>query len=206
LHTWEADKIVGILTAFKWDTLQTMFGCAHNSIIGFLSTMWINLAKDNSVLDGVPSPIIGAGRSGQRNADILLCKADKPFIVVEVETNVSKYPQKLESIRNYISSKYFGGLQFGLLIMSNLCTGDKKYKHNWEDIKEKVGRGHDSIALVSIEKENQRKKKQKIPPEESVLDKLKRRNGYYPWQIVNIDYWVYTKGDIKKQGDLVSRN
>ena len=38
---------------------------------------------------------------GQKNADILLCKGNKPFIVVEVETTVVKYLEKIDSIVAY---------------------------------------------------------------------------------------------------------
>jgi len=40
-------------------------------------------------LDGAPSPVIGAKRQGQKYADLILCKRNQPFIVVEVETLVS---------------------------------------------------------------------------------------------------------------------
>lgn len=197
----DTDDAVKIITSFKWDTLQSMYGCAHNSIIGFLSTMWINLENDNSVLDGAPSPIIGSGRTGQRNADILFCKGDEPLIIVEVETVVDKYPKKLESILQYLHSSDYKGLQFGILIMTNLCSNNenkkrKKYKHNWDEIKSMVQGKKDNIALISIEK-------QKILQlGESILGKLKRRNEYSSWQIINIDYWVYGATGIIREGNL----
>lgn len=82
----EVKEIEDLLKAFRWNTLQRMYGCAHSSIIGFISTEWINLSSKNSILDGAPSPKTGKGRLGQKNADILLCRGDKPIIPVEVET------------------------------------------------------------------------------------------------------------------------
>lgn len=163
-----------------------MYGSANSSIIGFISTDWINQSKDNSILDGAPSPIIGKGRSGQKNADLLLCKRDKPLIVVEVESGVSKYEEKIDSILKYLNNREdFDGIEFGLLIMSNVYDSLKgtKYKHNWTSIKDKVKKTKEAIVLVSIEKS-------KAQPDNSPLSRLRGRNDYYPWNIVNIDYWI----------------
>jgi len=181
-----------ILESFRWSTLQMMYGSAHNSIIGFISTEWINLSKYNSILDGAPSPIIGGGRSDQKNADLLLCKGNKPLIVVEVESGVSKYSEKIRSILDYFkNTKDFDGLQWGLMVMSNVYYIDPKKdkkdenyvhcKHNWEEIKKKVKEEDSAIALVSIEKS-------KAQLDDSTLGRLRERNDYYPWDIVNIDY------------------
>ena len=93
-----------MLKAFRWATLEAMYGCAHSSIIGFISTEWINQSEHNSILDGAPSSSIGKGRSGQKNADIILCKGDRPFIPVEVETLVNKYSEKVESLSTYLDN------------------------------------------------------------------------------------------------------
>ena len=74
------------LNEFKWETLSRMYGLARSSVIGFISSERIKRSSENSIIDGVPSAKTGGGRKGQRNADILLCKGDKPFVVVEVET------------------------------------------------------------------------------------------------------------------------
>jgi len=179
-----------------------MYGSAHSSIIGFISTEWINLSKDNSIFDGAPSPITGKGRSGQKNADLLLCERNRPLIVVEVESGVSKYTKKIESILDYFKktedTEDFDGLQWGLMVMSNVYYGgpkkdkkDENYvqcKHNWEKIKEKVKEeGKDSaIALVSIEKSKAQLDKS------TPWGRLRKRNNYYPWDIVNIDYWIHS--------------
>ena len=184
----EASGIEQLLRAFRWEILQRMYGCAHSSIIGFISSEWINQCECNSVLDGAPCPIIGQGRTGQKHADILLCKDNKPFIVVEVETGIGKYEEKLDSILSYLhNGKDFIGLEFGLLIMSNFVAGNLKYRHNWEskEIKTKVDKAEDTIALVSIEK-------LRIPSDNSVLGRLRSRNDYYPWEIENIDCRIHT--------------
>lgn len=190
-------KIEEILKKFRWGTLQRMYGCAHSSIIGFISTEWICLSPKNSILDGAPSPKIGKGRKGQTNADILLCKGDKPFIPVDVETNVSKYDEKLRSLFDYLNNKNnFSGIEFGLLFMTNLCAGNTKYKHNWEKIKRRINKNQkNNIALVSIIKE--RAHLEKISP----LNVLRKRNGYFPWDIITVDYWIYSANQTK-EGNL----
>jgi len=188
----KADDIVTLLQKFKWNTLQRMNGCAHSSIIGFISTEWINQSEDNSILDGAPSSITGQGISGQKNADILLCKGDKPFIIVEVETVVDKYKEKIKSLQSYLhNNDDFNGIEFGLLFMTNLCNGNMKYKHNWDQIKKQVETIKKAIVLVSVEKS-------KIPKSESILGRLRSRNDYYPWEIRTIDYWVYTLDNIRE--------
>lgn len=182
-----ADDILNVLKAFKWNNLQAMYGNSHSSIIGFISTTWIEQTKDHCILDGAPSPETGQGRKGQTHADILLCKRDKPFIVVEVEANVVSYSKKLATILKYLQNdKDFGGLEFGLMLMLNFCEGKIKYKHNWEGIQEEAKKAH-NIALVSIEREQIR---ERIKASGSILDSLRLRNDYYPWEINNIDYWI----------------
>lgn len=134
-------QIEKFLKRLQWDTLRNIYGCAHSSIIGFISSEWINQSKLNSVLDGAPSPKIGTGRTGQKNADVLLCRDDKPLVVVEVETGVSKYSEKIDSLWAYLSnSNDFKGMELGILIMTNgyAKSSNMAYKHDWESIKEKV--------------------------------------------------------------------
>jgi len=193
----DIDEIEKLLKKFRWGTLQRMYGCAHSSIIGFISTEWINLSSENSILDGTPSPKTGGGRKGQTNADILLCKGDIPFIPVDVETNVDEYDKKLRSLFTYLNNKDdFDGIEFGLLFMTNLCKGDTKYKHNWEGIKREVIKNEkNNIALVSIIKERAQLKK------DSPLNVLRKRNDYFPWDIVTVDYWIYSENQTK-EGNL----
>ncbi|MCF6466610.1 MULTISPECIES: hypothetical protein [Eubacteriales] len=63
--------IENIIKEFNWDIITSMYGNSHSSIIGFLSSEWIKKSSDHSVLDGTPSPFVGKGRKGQKNADIL---------------------------------------------------------------------------------------------------------------------------------------
>ena len=178
-------SIENIIKMFKWDIITRMYGNSHSSIIGLLSSEWIKKSSDHSVLDGAPSPFVGKGRKGQKNADILLCKGDKPFIVVEVETIVSKYLEKIDSIAAYMdNTKDYAGIAFGLLVMLNYTNGADKYKHNWHGAKEYAINKGIPIAFVSIEKS-------KADLGDTVLDQLKKRNEYYPWETSNIDYWIY---------------
>ncbi|MEG6572114.1 hypothetical protein V6C21_06320 [[Clostridium] cellulosi] len=177
--------IENIIKEFNWYIITRMYGSSHSSVIGFLSSEWIKKSSDHSVLDGAPSPFVGKGRKGQKNADILLCKGDKPFIVVEVETIVSKYLEKIDSIAAYMeNTKDYAGVAFGLLVMLNYTNGADKYKHNWHGAKEYAINKGIPIAFVSIEKS-------KADLGDTVLDQLKKRNEYYPWETSNIDYWIY---------------
>ena len=178
-------SIENFIRMFYWDIITRMYGNSHSSIIGLLSSEWIKKSSNHSVLDGAPSPFVGKGRKGQKNADILLCKGDKPFIVVEVETIVSKYLEKIDSIAAYMdNTKDYAGVAFGLLVMLNYTNGADKYKHNWHGAKEYAINKGIPIAFVSIEKS-------KADLGDTVLDQLKKRNEYYPWETSNIDYWIY---------------
>jgi hypothetical protein len=178
-------SIEDFIKMFNWGIITKMYGSSHSSVIGFLSSEWIKKSSDHSVLDGAPSPFVGKGRKGQKNADILLCKGDKPFIVVEVETTVVKYLEKIDSIAAYMdNTKDYAGVAFGLLVMLNYTNGADKYKHNWHGAKEYAINKGIPIAFVSIEKS-------KADLGDTVLDQLKKRNEYYPWETSNIDYWIY---------------
>jgi len=191
-------EVEHVIRNFEWETMKNMYGCAHSSIIGFISSQWLRSSPNRSILDGAPSPKIGEGRRGQRNSDILLCLNDKPVVVVEVETNVKSYENKLETLYEYIKNdNEFKGLDIGLLFMNNLCSGERKYKHNWDEIKELVRKNHRNIVLISIEKE-----KSKFLKENTILNSLRKRNDYYPWDISKIDYWMYTFNNVVKEGNL----
>ena len=192
-------SIENFIRMFYWDIITRMYGNSHSSIIGLLSSEWIKKSSNHSVLDGAPSPFVGKGRKGQKKADILLCKGDKPFIVVEVETIVSKYLEKIDSIAAYMdNTKDYAGVAFGLLVMLNYTNGADKYKHNWHDAKEYAISKDIPIAFVSIEK-------RKADLGDTVLDKLKRRNEYYSWEISSIDYWVYGSDRKIIEGNLLKR-
>ena len=167
----DAVAIERFLQEIDWQTLTKMYGCAHNSIIGFIASEWIKQNSINSIIDGAPSPKIGAGRLGQKNADLLLCRGDQLFAVVEVESGVSNYRDKLETLLSYLEKKHFAGLQFGLLVMINVydVAREKLYKHNWNSVKKIVERVKEGISLVSLEK-------RKMSSDESVVGSLRKRN------------------------------
>ncbi len=193
-------SIENFIRMFYWDIITRMYGNSHSSIIGLLSSEWIKRSSNHSVLDGAPSPFVGKGRKGQKNADILLCKGDKPFIVVEVETIVSKYLEKIDSIAAYMdNTKDYAGVAFGLLVMLNYTNGADKYKHNWHDAKEYAISKDIPIAFIFIEK-------RKADLGDTVLDRLKRRNEYYPWETSSIDYWVYGSDRKIIEGNLLKRS
>lgn len=180
-----SNDILNLITKFDWSKLNNIFGCAHSSIIGFLSYEWINISKENTVLDGAPSPLVGTSRKGQRNADLLLCNNKKPIIPVEVETQVSKYQSKIETIGQYV--KNFPHIEFGFMVLTNLTTGTKKYQHNWDELK-KYSKDHNlPIVLISIIK-----KKIGFTNIDDWSTLLKR-NDYSAWEITEIDYYIYDK-------------
>jgi hypothetical protein len=187
-------EILNLVKNFKWNNLNRVYGCAHSSIIGFITYEWLDNSLENSVLDGAPSPVIGnGGRTGQKNSDLLLCKNSKPFIPVEVETQVKKYDSKLDSLIDYKNN--FDSIEFCLFYLSNLTNGEKKYKHCWDSLKEKIIEKNYPFALLSAEK-------QKINFEsQTKWSDLLKRNDYSQWEIVNIDCWIF---DINK--DIIDEN
>jgi hypothetical protein len=181
-----SNEISELIKRFDWSQLNRIYGCAHSSIIGFITYEWLKFSERNSVIDGAPSPNIGSGRTGQTNADLLLCSHEKPYIPVEVETNVIKYPEKLKSLFDYKNA--FPTIEFGLFYMTNLKSGIAKYQHNWEKIKQDIinrsGSDKMPIALISSIK-------RKIDFQvKNNWSELLKRNDYSSWEIVSIDYWI----------------
>lgn len=188
-----------IIKHFRWEILAKFYGSAHSSFIGFLSTEWITLDCENSIIDGAPSPIIGTERKGQKNADVLLCKGNIPYIIVEVETNVNKYEDKIDVLIAYLNNtNEYPGLEIGILLMSNLCTGEKKYKHNWEPVKKILSKVEPTIGLISIEKSS-------AVINNTPLGKIRKRNDYYPWDINKIDFWIHSGKNNILNGNLWSK-
>lgn len=187
----KAKAIAKFLKNLKWNKLCNIYGSAHPSIIGFISYTWINQSQYNTVLDGAPSSSRGHGRRGQNNADLLLCRQKKPYIVVEVESGVSNYQDKIETIQKYLeNTKEFNGLRFGLLIMTDMYDLPKG-KTCWDIIRNKIKKIKFPIALVFIEKK-------KIKPDNSPLGILRKLNTYYPKDVVAVDYWIHTSNQDKK--------
>jgi len=195
-------EIAELIKRFEWSHLNKIYGCAHSSIIGFITYEWLKLSQNNNVIDGAPSPNIGKGRTGQTNADLLLCSNERPYIPVEVETNVIKYPEKLKSLFDYKNA--FPTVEFGLFYMTNLKSGDSKYQHNWENIKQNIinksGANKMPIALISSIK-------RRIDfSEKNNWSELLKRNDYSSWEIINIDYWICDTQVEVVQGNLWRKN
>jgi hypothetical protein len=181
----DAKTINKFLKKFKWNNLCNMYGSSHCSIIGFISAGWIDQSLHNTVMDGAPSPIRGRGRNGQKNADSILFKQKKPYIVVEVES--WNYRNKIDTIQKYMKNKkYFSSVAFGLLVMTNVY-GLRKNEGCWDVIKDKVKEMKDSIALVFLEKEDAKL-------DASSLDRLRAldENKYSSKIISRINYWIHT--------------
>jgi hypothetical protein len=178
----EINEIEELLSKFRWKTLKKLYGSAHSSIIGFISTEWINSSfDDNSVLDGAPSPKIGKGRKKQTNADLLLCQQDIPLIPVEIETTTDNYEKKLQSLSSYFDEEEYKGIQFGLLVITNLRKDDWEKYH--ETIEQEAKKQNRCVAIVYISK-------QKAQLDVNSSNNLRKRNIYYPHDIVTIRYWI----------------
>lgn len=184
-------NIVKFLKSFSWKTLSCMYGSAHSSIIGFISSEWINQSQYNMVLDGAPSSK-KKGRHGRKHADILLFKKKKPYVVVEVESGASEYCKKIDSIQKYLTIKKFDGLEFGLLVMTNVY-GLKRGESCWDILKNKIKKMKGNIALVSLEKTEANLGTSRLDHLRS-LDK----NGYSSKTIVKIVYRIPPNQDIDR--------
>jgi len=190
-----------VVKDFEWSLLKNMYGCANSTIIGFMATQWLKKSGNNSILDGAPSPEIGRGRRGQKNSDLLLCEEENPVAVVEVASRVGSYKDKLKTIYKYIDNdSEFEGLETGLLFMNNMCSGPGKYRHNWKPVKSMVKNNSGNIFLISVEKQKSWSVRKR-----SVLSGLRKRNDYYPWDIVTIDYWMRTSDGRTREGNLWNR-
>ncbi len=192
-----AQQIWEFLKSFKWHILRNMYGSAHCSIIGFISSSWISQSHQNTVLDGAPSPrerqskMRDHKRRGQKNADIILCKQKKPYVVVEVESY--NYLDKIKTIQKYIKDKeLFGDLKFGLLVMTNVYDDSQEDEKCWEEIKDEIRKMKSDVAVVFLEKN-------KEILDVSAQDQLRKLNHYSSKTIGKIKCWVHTsKGDIRK--------
>ncbi|MCX6759789.1 MAG: hypothetical protein NTW46_00400 [Candidatus Nealsonbacteria bacterium] len=120
------------------------------------------------------------------------------FEWLDFESGVSKYCEKINSIQRYLrNTKEFEGLEFGLLIMTNMYDY-KKCEHNWDVIADEVKKMKETMAFISI-------KKKKENGDDTPLGKLRSRNDYYPWSVEKIDYWIHTPArDIR--GNLYDSN
>jgi hypothetical protein len=186
------------LRCAKWNTLLNLYGSAHNSIIGFLSTTWLAQSNKHFVLDEAPANQVGIGNRGNR-ADLLLCSDSTPIVVAEVESTVSKYNDKLEAVKSYLNNqKEFSGLEFGLLFLLNWTRSRRDiYTHHWNKLKDSIERTKHNIALVSFEK-----KYTKLPFDKDLHLRLNEERSCYQWHYTSIDFWIHFGNQQPKSGNL----
>ena len=177
-----ADQIFKLLKKWEWGTLNKIYGYGHNSIIGFITYSWIKESPNNCVLDGAPSPHKGHKIKPNRYADALLCINNNPKIAVEIETNVSSYENKFETLEFY-NSMVDEDFLFSLFYLGNLSNTKSIGKHQWERIKIKAIESKSAFAIVSAEKE-------KIHM--NLNDKLSlfNQSNYSRWKITKVDCWI----------------
>ena len=190
----KADEMMSLLKMFNWGVLGGLYGLGHNTIIGFISCEWMSRSSQFVVLDGAPAAVIGEGRSGQTNADAILCYDDRPAVAVEVESVAENYAVKLESLSKYFSNCHdYDGLEYGMLVMLNLRTNvpsSQRYvtdDRQFEALKESARARTGGFALLSIEKRTERMGLQYIS---TPLAHLRMRNDYYPWRVNRVIAWV----------------
>jgi len=193
------------LRCAKWNTLLNLYGSAHSSIIGFLSTTWLAQSNKHFVLDTAPANQVGLRNKGKL-ADLLLCSDSTPIVVAEVETTVKKYNDKLEVVESYLNNQEeFSGLEFGLLFLLNYTgyTGRRRdaYTHHWEELKASIGKTNHNITLVSFEK-----KDTKLPFDKDLHSRLNEERGYYHWRYTSIDFWIHFENQQMKSGNLWNGN
>lgn len=188
------------LRCAKWNTLLNLYGSAHSSIIGFLSTTWLAQSNKNFVLDEAPANQVGIGNRGKR-ADLLLCSDSTPIVVAEVESTVKNYNDKLKVVESYLNNqKEFSGLEFGLLFLLNYTTGRDAYAHHWDELKAAIEKTKHNIALVSFVK-----KRAELPFDKDLHPRLMEERGYYQWRYTSIDFWIHFEDQQTKSGNLWSK-
>jgi hypothetical protein len=176
------------LIQYPWNQLSLVRGNAHNSAIGFVSLSWIRTLPTRVALDSGPAARKHKGQKGNRYADLLLLDNKKIQIAVEVETGVSKYPEKLRTLLSYFDNKDdFPTLTCGLMLLLNWTGGKNMYQHTWERLKEKVKFHDKPIALISVHK---------VPDlsfaDETVPERVRGEKTFYAWSVNEILGWFHS--------------
>ena len=185
------------LRCAKWNTLLNLYGSAHNSIIGFLSTTWLAQSNKHFVLDEAPANQVGIGNRGKR-ADLLLCSDSTPIVIAEVESTVYNYNDKLEAVESYLNNqKEFSGLEFGLLFLLNWTRRRDIYTHHWDELRASIEKTKHNIALVSFVK-----KHAELPFNKDSHPRLMEERSCFQWRYTSIDFWIHFKDQQIKSGNL----
>jgi len=186
------------LRCANWNILLNLYGSAHESIIGFLSTTWLAQSNKHFVLDTPPAN--RPGQRGRKHADLLLCSDSTPIVIAEVESTVYNYNDKLKAVESYLTNQVdFSGLEFGLLFLLN-WTGrkrDNNYAHHWDELKASIEKTNHNIALVSFVKGHA-----ELPFNRDSHPRLMGKQGCYPWRYTSIDFWIHFKDQQIKSGNL----
>ena len=113
----EEQGLLNQLIEARWQTAARTYGNDHATLIGLIVDWWISLAPDvNSALEGGPGntePTVG--ERGQ--CDAMLCKDQKPVIVVEVEG--TRIPYTLNKLETYLTSAspHFTPIEAAVLLL-----------------------------------------------------------------------------------------
>ena len=183
------------LRCAKWNTLLNLYGSAHDSIIGFLSTTWLAQSNKHFVLDGAPANQVGRGR---KHADLLLCSDSTPIVVAEVESTVKKYNDKLETVESYLNNqKEFSGLEFGLLFLLNWTNRRDTYTPHWDELMASIKETNHNITLVSFVRE-----RAELPFDKDLHPRLMKKRSCWQWRYTSIDFWIHFEDQQIKSGNL----
>lgn len=186
------DEIEKFIKRIPWHILSNVYGNSHNTIIGLIALEWIK-EKGNSVFEACP-------KCNGKYPDILLNKNNEIFAVVEVETSVKKYIEKLNNLKEFYHG--YHGVKFTILIALNDNYGDskkKKYTHYWDEyishsvwgdtnISKRISVLQIPVLIISLEK----KKAERIS---GYLGELRNRHNF-GYNVCNIEYCIYNDNGI----------
>jgi len=193
----QAFDMENFLRCAKWNTFLNLYGSAHGSIIGFLSTTWLAQSNKHFVLGPAPANRVDVGNEG-KHADLLLCSDSTPIVVAEVESTVDKYNCKLETVESYLENQEeFQGLEFGLLFLLNWTGRRDTYTPHWKELKDSIKKTKHNIALVSFVKEHA-----ELRFNEDLHPRLMEERGWYQWRYTSIDFWIHFGDQQIKSGNL----
>jgi hypothetical protein len=191
----DTHKFFDELTHYHWSELVQLRGNAHNSTIGFISLSWNRVSPNRVALDAPPTYQKHEGQTGNKYADLLLLEDRRVKIAVEVETMVSKYSDKLDTLSAYFNNKKeFPAPVYGLMILLNSTGSKQTYKTNWGQLKQSIEAKNLPVALVSIEKSLD-----DTFADPKVHPRLLGPSGFLSWRMSKIEAWFPTRGQAKPQ-------
>lgn len=178
------------LARVRWPIAQKTFGSSHATLIGLLSQWWIEWdSQRHTVLDGAPSH--GYRNAGQ--ADLLLCDAEQPVGIVEVEG--TQPLAKVQCLANYFSSPRpeLAHLEFGILLLYAYepkgSGADRAYplaerQDVVQLIRQVTAQHRQTLFFIAVDKEYQR-----------ATRGIRATSGYYQGAIRRVEAASFQNGE-----------